>query len=86
MEVLRQLILAIFDEHILIRGTMYLYNNFAVPRTRDYDTIVNTVQRQLPDIDPPVMLYLPDNADRVVQENAGTAMLSVLNTLVTGTT
>ena len=67
MEVLRQLIQTIFDEHILIRGTMHLYNNFAVPRTRNYDTIVSTVQQQLPDIDPPVMLHLPDNADKVVQ-------------------
>ncbi|CCW60917.1 unnamed protein product [Phytomonas sp. EM1] len=85
IEVLHQLIQLLFSNEVVVQCKSSLYEDMTVPNTNNHDAVVSLLARKLPNVDQPALLKLPDNADRVVEENKALVyieQLQMLNQLV----
>jgi dynein heavy chain 2 len=68
----------IFSKETLVDRSKALSSVVSVPNTNASDSIVKHIFDQLGDVDPPSTFSLPDNADRVVQENLAACLVECL--------
>nr|AAU93603.1 cytoplasmic dynein heavy chain 2.2 [Leishmania mexicana] len=79
--VLQLLIQTYFNEGVLFKETSPLFSGVTAAHAGDHDKMVAVLQANMPDVDPPALLCMCDNADRTVQEDAAHATRESLREL-----
>lgn len=67
-EVLGLLVHTYFNADVLLKEKSQLYPGLSVGGASNHDAVLQMLHTKLPDVDPPAMLRLCENADRTVQE------------------
>ncbi|KAG5501057.1 hypothetical protein GH5_04648 [Leishmania sp. Ghana 2012 LV757] len=80
-KVLQLLIHTYFNEDVLFKDKWPLFPGVTAAHAENHDTMVATLQAAMPDVDPPGLLCMCDNADRVVQEDVAHATRESLREL-----
>ncbi|KAL7696985.1 dynein heavy chain [Lotmaria passim] len=80
-QVLQLLIRNYFSEAVLLKDQPPLFPGITTATAGQHDSVVQMIQRNIPDVDPPTLLCLCDNADRTVQEEVAHAMRESLREL-----
>ncbi|GET89825.1 dynein heavy chain, putative [Leishmania tarentolae] len=80
-KVLQLLIHTYFNEGVLLGGNSSLFSGVTAAHAGDHGKMVAALQANMPDVDPPALLCLCDNADRTVQEDAARATRESLREL-----
>ncbi|KAK7201330.1 dynein heavy chain [Novymonas esmeraldas] len=81
--VLQLLIHTYFTETVLLKDAAAPFAGMTAAHAGNHDKVVATLQAKVPDVDPPALLCLCDNADRTVQEDVAHALRESLRQLCT---
>ncbi|KPA81036.1 putative dynein heavy chain [Leptomonas pyrrhocoris] len=79
--VLQLLIRNYFNEKVLLQDQVQLFPGLTAATAGQHDNVVQLFQSKLPDVDPPALLCLCNNADRTVQEEVAHSMRESLREL-----
>ncbi|KAG5501524.1 hypothetical protein JKF63_03353 [Porcisia hertigi] len=80
-KVLHLLIQTYFNEDVLLKDKSPLFHGVTAEHAGKHDEVVASLQSNVPDVDPPALLCLCDNADRSVQEDVAYTTRELLREL-----
>ncbi|KPI89860.1 putative dynein heavy chain [Leptomonas seymouri] len=81
VKALRLLIQNCFNEMVLLKDQLPIFPGISAATAGQHGSVVQMIESKLPDVDPPLLLCLCNNADRTVQEEVAHGMRESLREL-----